>query len=122
MFFQVRYTFPTSNIGCTVIIYGPVEDSVARAAFDKFCPGGVVFDAKCMSGQVITAFEDYVVVVHNPSGRRYSLDRGYKVNPAHDIDFDIRNAVEVEKCHKSVHFPEWAALLPEEEFTAYWSR
>ena len=90
-------------------------------------------EAKCCMNKLHVPHDDidkilgevldvYVVVVHRPSGRQYTLDRAYRLNPecqSFKDDF-LKMAVETWDGYTTLHQPEWSSGLPASEFFAYW--
>jgi hypothetical protein len=64
----------------------------------------------------------YVVVTHRPSGRQYTLDRAYRLNPEcpRFADEFLKTAVETWDGYSNLAQPDWAASLPASEFFAHW--
>ncbi len=68
-----------------------------------------------------TGWECYVVVVHNPTGRQYVLNRGYLCMTSKPVEgFSIEGAVETWPNYSVVSAPDWTLGLPTTDFTAYW--
>lgn len=62
----------------------------------------------------------YVVFVHNPTGRQFTNDRNYRLIVPSARGIDVTIAAERWDNYGGGEWPDWAAELPKEEFTAHW--
>lgn len=63
----------------------------------------------------------YVVVIHKPTGRAYTLNRGYGLITETVENAQVPDAYESDwDGWREGNAPAWAEALPDTEFHAYW--
>lgn len=89
MIWKITFQNPRDRSPKVAWIYGCEHDKAAGIAFRRQYPEATQIVVTSMMGEVIDGTDYYVIVEHS-SGRRYSLNRSYRLNsnPGFHISVD----------------------------------